>query len=482
MPTSDDQLYRRDSDMTNVLMTVNHSYESLKPLCAEEPVSGLPVAGKTLLEHILEAVVELDAQQITIAASGNVVELRNIVSDGERWGITVNVISAQTNESAEAIYKRCGNLQQHELMIVPCERIYISPFEQLRKNLKKYASDTEGVHCRNSGVTLLPAGVDIDNIRDIDCEDNQVHKIHDVVGYHSANLEAVEGNLGALKLRGKQEAIGLKQGYMTRFHPRSVQSGHVYVGNHCRIHSTCKLSGPVMINHGVSVDRMTVIENSVILDNTIVGEHLHVKDSIVSGNTIVRVDNGAVIELTDKFLISERGQGFFAEYASPLLNRFAGVMLFLVTLPVLFLALTVQFIRSPTAVYTQRTYMGNRISKTTQEREEFVTFLIDNPDSPFRHLPMVLDVVAGNINLFGVSVLTPEEHQSRMDGWQKVTEEYPVGLIGPTQLYVGLDAPLDERLLSDAMSAQSNMGFSGFLELLKRCIQFPFSRNGATIG
>lgn len=468
--------------MINVLMTVNHSYESLKPLCAEEPVSGLPIAGKTLLEHILEAVVELDANQITIAASGNVVELRHIVSDGERWGITVNIISAKTNEPVEEIYKRCRHLHQHDLLIVPCERIYISTFEELRGMLKSQTSETEGVHCTDTGLTLLPPSVDISSVKQVENLGGQVHKVQDVSGYHSANLKAVDENLGPLKLRGKQQAIGLKQGYMTRFHPRSVQSGHVYVGNHCRVHSTCKLSGPVMINHGVSVDRMTVIENSVILDNTVIGEHLHVKDSIVSGNTIIRVDNGAVIELTDKFLISERGEGFFAEYASPWLNRLAGVMLFFITLPVLILALAAQFIRSPTAVYAQKTYMSNRISKTTHEREEFVTFIIDNPNSPFRYLPMVLDVVAGNINLFGVSVLTPEEHQSRMDGWQKVTEESPIGLVGPTQLYVGLDAPLDERLLSDAMSAQSSMGISGFFELLKRCVQFPFTRNEAMLG
>lgn len=468
--------------MLNVLITANHSYDSLKPLCSDEPVSSLPVAGKSLFEHVLEAVVELEADQITIAASGNVVELRQIVSDGERWGIAVNIISARTNEKARDIHLRCVNLHKHDLLVVPCDRIYIDTFDTLKQSLQALTSENEGVHCAQSGLTLLPPGVDMLSVTSIDNPDKKVHKIHDVQGYHSANLAAVDGELGNLKLRGKQEAIGLRQGYMTRFHPRSVHSGHVFVGNHCRVHSTCKLSGPVMLNHGVSVDRMTVIENSVILDNTVVGEHLHVKDSIVSGNTIIRVDTGAVIELTDKFLISERGQGFFAEYASPWMNRLAGVCLFFITLPFLIFALAAQFLRSPTSVYAERTFMSNRTSNVTHEREEFVTYIIDNPDSSFRYLPMVMDVIAGNINLFGVSVLTPEEHKNRLDGWQKVTEESPAGLIGSTQLYVGLDAPLDERLLSDAMSAQSDMGFSGFFELIKRCVQYPFARSEVTFG
>ena len=460
----------------NVLLTVNHSFEALAPLCAKEPVSILPIAGKALLEHVLEAVVELEAEQITIAASGNVVELRHLISDGERWGMAINIVSAKTNETAEAIYERCPSLHQEETLIVPCDRIYVSNFTDILSTLNRLKEEKTNVVSRESDVALFSAKTDLSSTITVDTPELIVCKIHTPADFHSASIAAMSGTLGSVKLRGKQAAVGLKQGYMTRFHPRCVQSGHVFIGNHCRVHSTCKITGPVVINHGASIDRMTSVENSVIMDNSIIGEHLNVINAIVSGSTIIRVDTGAVVELSDKFLLSGRGDSFFSEYGSAPLNKAAGVLFTLALLPVLVCAVAVQFVKTPSAVFQRRTFIGNKLNPSTSERLEFDAFLINDADSPLRHLPMLFSVIAGDINIFGVSPLTPEESMTRSDGWQKVTEEVPVGLMGPTQLYVGMNASLDERLLSDAMSSQSRIGLTGLIELVVRCIQFPFQK------
>lgn len=467
--------------MMNVLITVNHSFESLVPLCAQEPVSILPIAGKSLLEHVLEAVVELGADQITIAASGNVVELRHLISDGERWGLTINIVSAKTNEAAVDIYRRCQNLHRHDTLIVPCDRIYISSFADIMSEFQIMKNTSVGVISNETGVIFIPIEADLDSINKVATTSLSVQKVHTPADFHSVSLAAMSGALGPLTLRGKQSAIGLKQGYMTRFHPKCIQSGHVFIGNHCRVHSTCKITGPVVINHGASIDRMTSVENSVILDNSIVGEHLNVTNAIVSGNTIIRVDTGAVIDLSDKFLLSERGDSFYEEYCSAPLNRMAGALFTLLVLPVLLFATVFQCVKTPTSVFRRRTFIGNRVNPATSERLEFDIYVIDNPNSPFRYVPILFAVVSGEIKLFGVSPLTPEESVSRLDGWQKVTVDASAGLIGPTQLYVGMDAPLDERLLSDAMSFQTRKGLSGLIELVVRCIQFPFVKNVSSV-
>jgi len=467
--------------MMNVLITVNHSFESLVPLCLEEPVSILPIAGKTLLEHLLEAVVELEAEKITIAASGNIVALRHLISDGERWGMAINIVSAKTNEAVEDIYKRCSKLHSDDTLLVPCDRIYISSFLSIVSALKHGNISDGGVTSHETNVTFLPAGSDVTSITKADTSKLSVCTIHTPADFHSASLAAIAGTLGPLKLRGKQTAIGLTQGYMTRFHPKCVQSGHVFIGNHCRVHSTCKITGPVVINHSSSIDRMTSVENSVVLDNTIVGEHLNVINAIVSGSTIIRVDTGAVVELCDRFLLTERGESFFKEYGSAPLNRIAGVLIALLLLPVFLFAIVIQCFKTPASIFQRRTYIGNKINSSTSERTQFDTYVIGNPESSFRHLPMLFSVISGDINLFGVSPLTVEESGKRLEEWQKVTAEVAVGLIGPTQLYVGMDAPLDERLLSDAMSSQTRDGFSSLIDLLVKCIQCPFVKKLSSV-
>ena len=67
-----------------------------------------------------------------------------------------------------------------------------------------------------------------------------------------------------------------------------------------------------------------------------------------------------------------------------------------------------------------------------------------------RYLPGLIAAVRGDLRLVGVSPLTPEESVARTEDWQMVRDQAPVGLLGPTQLTLTEDAPLEERLLSDA--------------------------------
>jgi lipopolysaccharide/colanic/teichoic acid biosynthesis glycosyltransferase len=70
----------------------------------------------------------------------------------------------------------------------------------------------------------------------------------------------------------------------------------------------------------------------------------------------------------------------------------------------------------------------------------------------------LIDVVRGDLRLVGVSPLTPEQSSTRTEEWQMVRDQAPVGLLGPTQLNLDPDAPLEERLLSDAFYARGQGG------------------------
>ena len=74
-------------------------------------------------------------------------------------------------------------------------------------------------------------------------------------------------------------------------------------------------------------------------------------------------------------------------------------------------------------------------------------------------------MVRGDLRLVGVSPLTPSESAARREDWQFVRDVAPVGLLGPTQLSVPADAPIEERLLSDAFYARQRNGWRdlGFL-------------------
>jgi lipopolysaccharide/colanic/teichoic acid biosynthesis glycosyltransferase len=81
------------------------------------------------------------------------------------------------------------------------------------------------------------------------------------------------------------------------------------------------------------------------------------------------------------------------------------------------------------------------------------------------YLPRLWGVIRGDLRLFGVSPLSPGEAQSRSEDWQRVRDQAPVGLLGPTQLLLSADDALDERLMSDAFYV-GQRGWRRHLQLL----------------
>ncbi len=76
------------------------------------------------------------------------------------------------------------------------------------------------------------------------------------------------------------------------------------------------------------------------------------------------------------------------------------------------------------------------------------------PVPVLRYLPRLLAVVSGDLRLVGVQPLTPEQANNRLEDWERVSDQAPAGLIGPTSLNLPPDAPWEQRLLSDAFYAR----------------------------
>ena len=76
-------------------------------------------------------------------------------------------------------------------------------------------------------------------------------------------------------------------------------------------------------------------------------------------------------------------------------------------------------------------------------------------------------MIAGHIRLVGVSPLTPAEAAAPVEEWERLRDEAPVGLIGPTVLDIPRDAPLEERRVAEALYARTRTT-GGDLRLLLR--------------
>jgi hypothetical protein len=184
---------------------------------------------------------------------------------------------------------------------------------------------------------------------------------------------------------------------------------------------------------------------------------------------LIRVDTGAVLKISDAFLLGRLGGDGGAREGPRNRDRIAGVLLLLMSLPLWPLALLAAALSMPrdgTKLLRAEMLIGNRRSSlpaTSESDRAFFTSRFNTRIPVLAMLPRILAVISGDLRLVGVMPLTPRQSESRTEEWQRVRDAAPVGLIGPTQLTLPADAPLDECLMSDAFYA----GQSGLFKDLR---------------
>ncbi len=296
----------------------------------------------------------------------------------------------------------------------------------------------------------------------------QLNLLTSIGDYHRANRDLVAGRFLGIALPGRMVALGLTLGRRAQVSPKCLKQGVAFVGANSRVHPEAELLGEVVIGDEVVVDRGATIRDSVILSRTYVGELVEVANAVVASNLLIRVDTGAVLRISDAFLLGNLAEGGMGGVAARGFDRLFGLMLLLLSLPLWPLAaLLAAREAGGDPLLAGREYLGTRPPSPSHEVAEARPLVLRHWRTGvpvLRHLPWLIAVVRGDLRLVGVSPLTPEESAARNEDWQFVRDSAPVGLLGPTQLNVPADAPIEERLLSDAFYARQrswgrDMGF-----------------------
>ena len=454
----------------NVLIIANHTSTELGPLTRDSCLCLLPITGKPLIEHTLESVARLSPDSTTIVASRGLNALRDFIGSGERWGLVIDVVSSRPNESIAKLHSNNERLFSDDTLIIECNRVrnfsyqdFISAIESSEKNSNSYTVQLDGA---DAGLHYLrkpnsSSGSAL-KLEIISLEGATSYPLNTPLDYHTINMLIAAGQVPTITTRGRERSLGLTTGFMTRIHPRSIKAGRVHAGNNCRVHPSCSLSGSVVLNNGVVVDRNTSIENSVILDRTFVGENLEIKNAILFGDLLIRVDTGAVVEVTDRFLTAHLGESLYDAHFANITNQLAGLALLIISLPLWPLCFILALLRSPRQPLISKQFVGNKFVKHSTnsndqkpgEKRFFKTFEFNVKHGLLRKLPLVISIATGHVRLVGVSLCSPAELEERTEGWQTVRDSAPAGALGPSQLFLSEDASLDEKILTDAIFAQ----------------------------
>ncbi|MCX7098237.1 MAG: NDP-sugar synthase [Methylococcales bacterium] len=302
----------------DVILFADRKGLELLPLTDDTCVPLLPLAGKMLIEHTLEALVAGGLRQAHIILSPFAEQVKAALGTGERWGMTLTYSTSRGEESPREELARLpftpslpflalrGDMArsgQCAAFLAAAEAINAPCVHALFGGESAYmmlcrVTQHHGLESLN-WTAGLPSGAATVEL------DGSVARIDSLLAFHKVNLDAAAGRFTHLLIPGRQTALGFTQGRNTEAYPQNLKQGIALIGSQCHLHPSVELSGEVVIGDSVIIDRRVSIEASVVLPHTYIGEWVELRNAIVRGNDLIRVDHGSQLKISDAFLLAD---------------------------------------------------------------------------------------------------------------------------------------------------------------------------------
>ena len=477
----------------DVILLADRKGQELLPLTDNTCTPLLPLAGKMVIEHTLEALVEAGLRQVNIILSPYAEQVKEVLGNGERWGMRLTYSTSRGEESPVQVLTQLQQPPAPPFLILRGDivrsgqiKVFLQQAETLTAPCVKALFGGKNAYlmlCRESPDAALDSLNWPDSTMKLSADEtvdvNGAVAVLDSLGaYYQANLDVAAGRFPLLLIPGRQSALGLTQGRYTEAYPQNLKQGIALIGSNCHLHPSVELSGEVVIGDNVIIDRRVSIESSVILPHTYIGELVELRNAIVRGNDLIRVDNGSILKISDSFLLADLKTTPFNKGLGTAFNRIAGLLLLFLSLPFWVLALFVGLLQNPAKLFITHRLRGNKMELNEfgiPQRTEFSVGEWNVGPPVLRYLPRIVAVISGDLSLMGTLPVSLEIAAQRTEEWEKLADQAPAGLLGPTQLHVPADAPEEEKLMSDSFyAAHSNVSHD--LRYLLQAFQILVSR------
>lgn len=459
-----------------VLILADRIGRELLPLTDSTCPALLPVAGKPVIEHTLDLLGEAGIKKATIIIGHHADLLRAHLEEGKRWGMQLDYWLTRGEEDPVSALAQLPALHaEKSILVLRGDLLYNLP---LKDFLEAFHAQQQtpffGLVADPRPVAIIaspenPTALAALHWANLVAEDSHpeftpsqqtetgwLRTLDSLAGYHQANLDAIGERLPGLVIPGRQTALGLTQGRNSKVSPQSLKLGMAFVGQDSQISATAEFYGEVVVGDHVIIEEHARLTDTLILPHTYVGEWVELRNAIVRGNDLIRVDTNTHLHLSDTFLLADLQKVSMGHSLSPFIHKLAGLFLLVLSLPLWPWARFSARQNNPQQLLRSSLLRGNRIEFTEfgeRRRAEFLLWEWASPRPILRALPRLLAVISGDIRLVGVEPVSHEQAEKRTQEWERLADQAPCGLLGPTQLHLPPNAPEEERLMSDAFYA-----------------------------
>lgn len=414
------------------------------PVCDAAPVAAWPVLGASLLEHTLDDLASSDVSQVVLVTP-DAKALAPLVA-AHRRGMQIvveGVTSAGLGGRVSALVRQWPGA----VLIVRADMLRSGVLEWFVGHARDRGTDVHAtIGGVPAGVQLLTGGsrrgaFDPTWTREalaygnaLECPFARVDTLETPEKYYQANIEAAAGHY--LRLEGSGPRSGrMHVGAGSSVSDASVTAPGVVAGRHCHVHPTARLGLHTFLGDHTVVDRNARLEHVIVLPHTYIGEDEDFRHAIVGPNAVLHLETG-LVELHRAQLPLEPAVSQVLDHCDDWLNRGLAIVLWAGLSPLWPLTLLLSWRARPTAPFTTRQFLSNRVAIGGGDTR-FDTFRLRLPRAKTPVLSLMSwlwAAVRGHVKLVGAPPveIADETTSSMTTEWSgDEADDAPSGVFGP---------------------------------------------------
>lgn len=467
------------------------AHDAVSPIPSVECCSLLPFIDRPVLQHCVEAAVRCGAESIDVIASDGLHGIRELLGDGERWGVIVRVqgvVGASGWNSA--LRTACtGHDTASRTLILSTQRLIPNLSEQLNGQVA-----TNLVWMTHNGDWAGSAVIHSETLRkqtvDQVGEQNCLSTFFNGFSVQEQTEFCSTSSLSmfpAKDLLASQYRVLKGEFPVLTQHLKTAETG-VWIGRDIRIHPTAKLVAPLLIGSNSDIDEGTQIgpnavigSNTIILRDTIaancyvlpytsVGEDLCLQDCLVEPSCIHNTAIGATLGIHDNVLVADIRRDPLSGILSRKLSRAVAAVLYVVLSVPAMIYRTLLRLRGVTFVLQDESFavVAHRAHISINHSIRLRRYLADPnlaeqtsgvrqqwDDLFLRIVPRLIAVMQGKLRLIGVNLWTEDSLNRVPKHWLETLCSQQPGLLTESLIQYGPLASFDDRCVCDAWSAVS---------------------------
>ena len=412
------------------------------PLAMERALHLVPFIGKTPLVHVLESMVTLGIEHVTVLGWLNPDVAREILGEGQRWGISLDWITVQ---GPEEIFRKIAQLP------MPADELVLVGSTNSLLDLRNASRPSSA--CAYGVTTPSPAwpwlALDESTIRRI----GNCHW-HDWAGL-AKQLQLPQFDVSGVPLQSGQDLLAaispMLMGELPVVVPASQIEPGIYISRNVVIHPTVVIQGPVYIGEDVYLEQgVRVNAGSVIGKQCRIGQKTTVSNSIIGPESWLGADLecaqmviwrgvawssrwNAEIEIRDAILLSSGAWHLtLRRTLTEGMSFLSAALLLVLTLPLLLLMLLLAMLKKDLKflpfVLPKRAHLHD-------PTQDILCLFGAGPSARgWKHLlgfvlPNLHWVLRGQLHLTGMRLRTPSEWKASPVDVQKWLSRRSAGLV-----------------------------------------------------